>query len=69
MIDWSLARQVARGIAGLQPAGDRAPFEKLSAPAAESEQLLAACPPEIDHRRARLPVLQRDPSWMEPVAQ
>ena len=42
MIDWSLARQVARGIAGLQPAGDRAPFEQLSAPAAESERLVSA---------------------------
>jgi peptide/nickel transport system ATP-binding protein len=30
---------------------------------------LLACPPEIDHRRSRLPVLQRDPSWMEPVTQ
>ena len=30
---------------------------------------LLVCPPEIDHRRPRLPVLQRDPSWMEPVAQ
>jgi peptide/nickel transport system ATP-binding protein len=28
---------------------------------------LLACPPEIDQRRARLPVLQRDPAWMEPV--
>jgi peptide/nickel transport system ATP-binding protein len=28
---------------------------------------LLSCPPEIDHRRTRLPVLQRDPSWMEPV--
>jgi coenzyme F420 biosynthesis associated uncharacterized protein len=42
VIDWSLARQVARGIAGLQPAGDRAPFEQLSAPAAESERLVSA---------------------------
>ena len=42
MIDWNLARQVARGIAGLQPAGDRAPFEQLSAPAAESERLVSA---------------------------
>ncbi len=42
MIDWSLAGQVARGIAGLQPAGDRAPFEQLSAPAAESEKLVSA---------------------------
>ena len=30
---------------------------------------LLACPPEIDRRRQRLPVLERDPSWMEPVAQ
>lgn len=29
---------------------------------------LLACPPEIDHRRPRLPVLQRDASWMEPVS-
>ncbi len=28
---------------------------------------LLACPPEIDHRRARLPILQRDPQWLEPV--
>ncbi len=42
MIDWSLARQVARGIAGLQPAGDRAPFEQLTDPAAESERLVSA---------------------------
>ncbi len=31
-------------------------------------QGLLACPPEIDHRRDRLPTLQRDPRWMEPVA-
>ena len=31
-------------------------------------QGLLACPPEIDHRRERLPTLQRDPRWMEPVA-
>ncbi|HEY3146721.1 MAG TPA: ABC transporter ATP-binding protein [Dongiaceae bacterium] len=49
-------------------------LEKLTA--SELEQAkhpytrgLLACPPEIDHRRGRLPVLQRDPSWMEPVAQ
>jgi len=48
-------------------------LEKLTA--SELEQArhaytrgLLACPPEIDHRRTRLPVLQRDPSWMEPVA-
>jgi coenzyme F420 biosynthesis associated uncharacterized protein len=42
VIDWSLAGQVARGIAGIQPAGDPAPFERLSAPAAESERLVSA---------------------------
>jgi coenzyme F420 biosynthesis associated uncharacterized protein len=42
VIDWSLAGQVARGIAGLQPAGDPAPFEQLAAPAAESERLVSA---------------------------
>ena len=42
MIDWTLAGQVARGIAGLQPAGDPRPFEQLSAPAAESERLVSA---------------------------
>ena len=42
VIDWNLAGQVARGIAGLQPAGDPGPFERLSAPAAESERLVSA---------------------------
>lgn len=28
---------------------------------------LLACPPEIDQRRDRLPTLQRDPKWLEPV--
>ena len=40
MIDWSLAGQVARGIANLQPAGDPTPFVELAAPAAESERLV-----------------------------
>ena len=42
MTDWKLAGQVARGIAGLQPAGDPRPFEELAAPAAESERLVSA---------------------------
>jgi coenzyme F420 biosynthesis associated uncharacterized protein len=42
MIDWSLAGQVARGVAGLQPAGDPRPFESLSSPAAEAERLVSA---------------------------
>jgi coenzyme F420 biosynthesis associated uncharacterized protein len=40
VIDWSLAGQVARGIANLQPAGDPQPFEALAGPAAESERLV-----------------------------
>ncbi len=42
MIDWNLAGQVARGIAGLQPSGDPKPFEQLTGPAAESERLVSA---------------------------
>ena len=42
MIDWSIAGQVARGVAGLQPAGERAPFEAVGEPAAESERLVTA---------------------------
>jgi coenzyme F420 biosynthesis associated uncharacterized protein len=42
VIDWSLASQVARGVARLQPAGDPEPFEQLARPAAESERLVSA---------------------------
>ena len=42
VIDWGIAGQVARGVAGLQPAGERAPFEAVSEPAAESERLVSA---------------------------
>ena len=42
VIDWNLAGQLARGVAGLQPSGEPAPFEALSAPAAESERLVSA---------------------------
>jgi coenzyme F420 biosynthesis associated uncharacterized protein len=42
VIDWSLAGQVARGIANLHPAGDPTPFEQLAGPAAESERLVSA---------------------------
>jgi coenzyme F420 biosynthesis associated uncharacterized protein len=41
VIDWKLAEQVARGVAGLQPGGDPAPFEQLAGPAAESERLVS----------------------------
>jgi coenzyme F420 biosynthesis associated uncharacterized protein len=42
VIDWNLAGTVARGIAGLQPAGDPEPFQAVEAPTAESERLVAA---------------------------
>jgi coenzyme F420 biosynthesis associated uncharacterized protein len=42
VIDWTLAGQVARGLANLQPAGDPTPFAELAEPAAESERLVAA---------------------------
>src|SRR5215210_1728562 len=42
VIDWSLASQVARGVARLQPAGDPAPFEALAGPSEESERLVSA---------------------------
>jgi coenzyme F420 biosynthesis associated uncharacterized protein len=42
MIDWSLAAQIARGVSGLQPAGDPTPFQAVSDPAAEAERLVSA---------------------------
>ncbi|HEX5781764.1 MAG TPA: zinc-dependent metalloprotease [Solirubrobacteraceae bacterium] len=42
VIDWTLATQVARGVARLQPAGDPAPFEVLAGPSEESERLVSA---------------------------
>lgn len=42
MIDWSLASQIARGVAGLQPSGDSAPYEAVTGPAAEAERLVSA---------------------------
>ena len=42
MIDWSLAAQIARGVSGLQPSGDSAPFYAVQGPAAESERLVSA---------------------------
>ena len=42
MIDWSLAGQVARGIANLQPAGDPTPYAEVGGLAAESERLVSA---------------------------
>jgi coenzyme F420 biosynthesis associated uncharacterized protein len=64
VIDWSLAGQVARGIANLQPAGDPTPFEQLSGPAAESERLVSAY---TGLTAASLPVAEAvgRPEWIE----
>ena len=42
VIDWTLAHQVARGVARLQPTGDPAPFEALEGPSEEAERLVSA---------------------------
>jgi coenzyme F420 biosynthesis associated uncharacterized protein len=42
VIDWNLAGTVARGIAGMQPAGDPEPYQAVDAPTAESERLVAS---------------------------
>jgi coenzyme F420 biosynthesis associated uncharacterized protein len=40
MIDWSLATQIARGVAKLQPAGEPGPFRLVEGPAEESHRLV-----------------------------
>jgi coenzyme F420 biosynthesis associated uncharacterized protein len=65
VIDWSLAGQVARGIAGLQPAGDPAPFEAVSAPAAESERLVSAYTGLVPAAPLPRPEAIGRPEWIE----
>jgi coenzyme F420 biosynthesis associated uncharacterized protein len=80
VIDWNLAGTVARGVAGLQPAGDPEPFEAVDGPAAESERLVseytglvAAEPipaPEALHRQGWIDAnLKSLESVLEPAAQ
>jgi coenzyme F420 biosynthesis associated uncharacterized protein len=80
VIDWNLAGTVARGVAGLQPAGDPEPFEAVEGPAAESERLVseytglvAAEPipaPEALHRQGWIDAnLKSLESVLEPAAQ
>jgi coenzyme F420 biosynthesis associated uncharacterized protein len=80
VIDWNLAGTVARGIAGLQPAGDPEPFQAVEAPAAESERLvstytglIAADPvpaPEALHRQGWIDAnLKSLETVLEPAAQ
>src|SRR3954447_16084778 len=42
VIDWTLATQVARRVARLQPVGDGGPFTAVAEPALESERLVSA---------------------------
>ena len=65
VIDWKLAAQVARGVAGLQPAGDPAPFERLSAPAAESERLVSAYTGLVPAAALPAPEAVGRPEWIE----
>ncbi|MGH2946894.1 MAG: zinc-dependent metalloprotease [Solirubrobacteraceae bacterium] len=65
VIDWNLAGQVARGIAGLQPSGDPAPFERLSAPAAESERLVSAYTGLVPAVPLPVPEPVGRPEWIE----
>lgn len=80
MIDWNLAGTVARGIAGLQPAGDPEPFQAVEEPAAESVRLVseytglvAAQPvpaPEALHRQGWIDAnLKSLETVLEPAAQ
>jgi coenzyme F420 biosynthesis associated uncharacterized protein len=80
VIDWNLAGTVARGIAGLQPAGDPEPFQAVEEPAAESVRLVAEYtglvaaqpvpPPEALHRQGWIDAnLKSLETVLEPAAQ
>jgi coenzyme F420 biosynthesis associated uncharacterized protein len=80
VIDWNLAGTVARGIAGMQPAGDPEPFMAVGSPTAESERLVAAYtglaaytpvpPPEALHRQGWIDAnLKSLETVLEPAAQ
>jgi putative hydrolase len=65
MIDWSLAGSVARGVAGLQPAGDPKPFERLSSPAAEAERLVSSYTGLVAAEPVPAPEAIDRPGWIE----
>jgi coenzyme F420 biosynthesis associated uncharacterized protein len=65
VIDWKLAGQVARGIAGLQPAGDPAPFSDLAAPAAESERLVSSYTGLVAEGALPAPEVVGRPEWID----
>jgi coenzyme F420 biosynthesis associated uncharacterized protein len=52
-------------VAGLQPAGDPAPFEQLSAPAAESERLVSAYTGLVPADGLPTPEAVGRPEWIE----
>ncbi len=65
VIDWTLAAQVARGVAGLQPSGNPKPFKRLAAPAAESEQLVSEYTGLVAEEPVPAPEAVDRPGWID----
>jgi coenzyme F420 biosynthesis associated uncharacterized protein len=65
VIDWKLAGQVARGVAGLQPAGNPEPFEEVAVPTAESERLVTAYTGLVAATGVPAPEAVSRPEWIE----
>jgi coenzyme F420 biosynthesis associated uncharacterized protein len=65
VIDWNLAGTVARGIAGMQPAGDPEPFMAVEAPTAESERHVSAYTGREAATPVPLPEALHRQGWIE----
>jgi coenzyme F420 biosynthesis associated uncharacterized protein len=65
VIDWTLAGRVARGVAGMQPAGDPQPFERPQAPAHESQRLVSAYTGLVPTGPVPAPEAVDRPAWSE----
>jgi coenzyme F420 biosynthesis associated uncharacterized protein len=65
VIDWTLAGTVARGIAGLQPAGDPEPFEDVGGAAAESERLVGAYTGLVPAQPVPMPEALHRQGWID----
>jgi coenzyme F420 biosynthesis associated uncharacterized protein len=65
VIDWTLAGQVARGVAGLQPAGNPAPFKAVAAPAEESERLVSEYTGLVAAAPVPAPEAVDRPEWID----
>jgi coenzyme F420 biosynthesis associated uncharacterized protein len=65
VIDWNLAGQVARGVAGLQPSGNPEPFEDVAGPAAESERLVSAYTGLVPAEPLPIPEPVTRDAWIE----